>query len=552
MTWTNRASAAAAVAALAVMGAGLATAPASSAAAVTVPAAPFDVNGDGYADHAIGVPHEAVGDQWDAGALSVVRSGAGGIGGSGHQLWTQESAGVSGAAEAGDAFGSAVASGDFNRDGYADVAVGVDEIFDTVGEEPRYAHGAVTVLYGSSSGLRASSAQSWHQGSSGVPGAIESGDGFGGTLATGDFDGDGYADLAVGSPGEAIGPQAYAGAVTVLRGSPSGLTSSGASAWSQASEGVPGSPENSDEFGSSLASGDFDRDGYADLAVGVPGEDAGGASDGGVVVVLHGSATGVSGARSQRWGQDTSGITDAPEDRGVTGGDERCCGDRFGADVAAGDVDADGDADLAVAVPGERDETCTTGSCPDGAVAVLRGSASGLSASGDTLLRAGAVVPPGEVTLTFASDIALGDVDGDRRADLAVGAPDAAPSGSTRIGAVHVLRSDAEGPSAAGAVTITQDTPGAPGAGEAGDRFGASVLLGRFFGGTRAALAVTAPGEDLGGATDGGMLVVLPGSAGGLTGSGSVAVSQDRSGVPGAAESHDRLGQLGGCAWRCS
>ncbi|OEV25562.1 hypothetical protein AN219_25635, partial [Streptomyces nanshensis] len=57
----------------------------------------------------------------------------------------------------------------------------------------------------------------------------------------------------------------------------------------QNSPGVPGVNEEGDEFGKALAAGDVNGDGYADIAVGVPGEDIGsGASgkDAGAVVQL--------------------------------------------------------------------------------------------------------------------------------------------------------------------------------------------------------------------------------------------------------------------------
>ena len=90
-----------------------------------------------------------------------------------------------------------------------------------------------------------------------------------------DFDGDGFADLAVGVPGEDVGTVADAGAVNVIYGGPTGLTAAGNQLWTQDSEGIKGTQEPGDEFGFSLAAADFDRDGFADLAVGVPGEDVG-------------------------------------------------------------------------------------------------------------------------------------------------------------------------------------------------------------------------------------------------------------------------------------
>src|SRR5262245_36665004 len=84
-----------------------------------------DFNGDGYSDLAIGVPGEEVGGKKQAGAVNVIYGSATGLSAGGgdtgvppNQLWTQDSPGVLGVAEKEDAFGSAIAAGDFNGDGY--------------------------------------------------------------------------------------------------------------------------------------------------------------------------------------------------------------------------------------------------------------------------------------------------------------------------------------------------------------------------------------------------------------------------------------------------
>ena len=76
----------------------------------------------------------------------------------------------------------------------------------------------------------------------------------------------------------------------------------------------PGSrPEDLDYFGLSLASGDFDGEGFADLAVGGPGEDFRAIANAGAVNVIDGSSIGLTAARQQLWTQDSPGILDASE-----------------------------------------------------------------------------------------------------------------------------------------------------------------------------------------------------------------------------------------------
>jgi FG-GAP repeat len=147
-----------------------------------------------------------------------------------------------------------------------------------------------------------------------VGSTTELGDRFGSALAAGDFDNDGFADLAVGAPAESIGGIFVAGAVNVLYGTPTGLTGSGSQLFTQNSPGVGSAAEAFDLFGGALAAGDFDNDGFADLAIGVPGESVGKIVDAGAVNVLYGTPTGLTGSGSQTFTQNSPGVGSTAEE----------------------------------------------------------------------------------------------------------------------------------------------------------------------------------------------------------------------------------------------
>jgi hypothetical protein len=171
----------------------------------------------------------------------------------------------------------------------------------------------VNVLYGVPGGLSAAGDQLWTQDSPGILGGAEDFDRFGEGLAAGDFDGDGTDDLAVSVPTENVGAVTDAGSVNVLYGSALGLTSAGNQLWHQDSPGILDAAEATDEFGFPAMAGDFDGDGFEDLAVGSTGEIVGGFGEGGAVHVLYGGDTGLTSVGDQFWTQNSAGILDAAE-----------------------------------------------------------------------------------------------------------------------------------------------------------------------------------------------------------------------------------------------
>ena len=128
-----------------------------------------------------------------------------------------------------------------------------------------------------------------------VLGAVAPGEAY----AFKDFNGDGYEDLVVGAPDEDIGDVNSTGMVSVYYGSPQGLArgSPAQQHWQQNTPGIIGNAEAFDDFGQAVAVGDFDDDGYDDLAVGVPHEDitsaAGELRNVGGVHIIYGSHSGL-------------------------------------------------------------------------------------------------------------------------------------------------------------------------------------------------------------------------------------------------------------------
>jgi FG-GAP repeat len=302
-------------------------------------------NGDGFGDLAVAAPGEDVGPVRDAGAVSVLYGSASGLSGVGAQLFTQNSPGVGSSAETGDAFGAALAAGDFNGDGFADLAVGLPFEVGVVRA------GAVNVLYGSATGLSGGGSQLWTQNSPGVVDSSEAGDRFGHALAAGDFNGDALAELAIGAPGEDVGAAVDAGAVTVLLGEAGGLTGAASVVFTQDTPGVGGSAEGGDLFGFALAAGVtvFGTPRFAELAIGAPGEDVFTAADAGAVTLLFGGVGGLQGPGSQGFSQNNIGTGPGAE-----------TGDLFGFALAMGDFNGSGsdeepigEVDLAIGVPGE-------------------------------------------------------------------------------------------------------------------------------------------------------------------------------------------------------
>jgi Peptidase family M23/FG-GAP repeat len=461
-----------------------------------------DINGDGLADVVSGAPGEDTGPAIDGGALNVVYGRAGGATATGAEQLLADDDGVAGLTESNDVLGSSVATGDFDGDGFDDVALGAPG--EAIGSIP-YA-GEVLVVYGSVDGLKpATRSQRWYSDTAGVAGVSERGDQFGAALAVGDFDGDTIDDLAVGAPGETIAGAPLAGAVTVLNGSASGLVATG-------SRQVPVDSEPGDRLGAALAAGDVNGDDIDDLAVGVPGEDVGAVMDAGAVVVLP---------RARAAGQVQ-----------LTAADRAQAGAMFGVALTMGDFDGDGVDDLATGAVGED----LLAGADAGVVYVHYGSAVGLQArTPRTYFSSNVSDVDGVVEARdrFGSGVGAGDVNGDGRDDLLVGIAGQDAGAATDAGAVVLLFGTALGLRGAGSFELTSDA-------EVDDALGASVAVGDVDGDHRADLVLGAPDENLPGAADAGATTVVYG-VGPLR---SAVFHADLSGIPGDAERGDRWSGL--------
>ncbi|MDG5801405.1 FG-GAP and VCBS repeat-containing protein [Streptomyces ossamyceticus] len=382
-----------------------------------------------------------------------------------------------------------------------------------------------------------------------------------------DFNNDGYGDVAYAAGSATVGGKRGAGQIVALYGSASGVTSTKRTTISQNTSGVPGDAEANDAFGWVSAYGDFNNDGYDDLAVSAFLEDAGTDTDGGTVVIVWGSSTGLSGATTLK--------DPAPSAH-----------DKWGKTLAAGDFDGDGEEDLAVGattstiyvfkggisksgtygarstvkppiVSGDgtgplnltagdvngdkRTDLIVDGFETDSAYNwnanyYLPGTASGLSASSAQKLKPGIITGIGDVNGDGYGDIVTGE-EWDPSKD---GSEPSVPESATG-GKVHIIFGSVDGP--AGSTSLTQNSGNVPGSSERGDFFGNELSLGDINGDGYQDLAVGAAGENLGGVVNAGAVTVLYGSAAGLnTSSGSQYFAQSTAGVPGSDETDDFFG----------
>jgi len=266
-----------------------------------------------------------------------------------------------------------------------------------------------------------------------------------------------------------------------------------------------------DRFGAAIALADIDGDQCVDVVVGAPGVDGSGA-----VYVIYGTREGLGAGPSLRIPYQASP------------------GDAFGSALAVESVGGEnGFGRIWIGAPG-RD---VSGQANAGAVAYTE--VVDRVASPPRLYTQDSAAVPGraEPGARFGEGLAAlrsFDVGG---GGLLVGQPREDIGVRKDAGMVTVLPAPGASPAGPGPYAVTEDTPGIPGAVEAGDRFGAAVDALREFG------WVGVPYEDLGAVRDVGM---VHGLRIGVTKATSITVlrqGQDKGvTIPGRPETGDHFG----------
>jgi hypothetical protein len=332
--------------------------------------------------------------------------------------------------------GAGKVQADFNGDGKADLIVTGTE-YDSE-DDPRF--GSVTVVFGSAAGLTTTHQQR-------IDGADLPSNG-GRTIVpraavAGDFNGDGFSDLAV-SGSSRVG-KTNTGAVWLVPGSSSGLRLAGARRLTPATKGIAGSVGSGSSFGVSLAAADFGGGPEIDLAIGSPYA----ADTKGRVYVLYGSGSGITTKGAQVWTQASPGVPGTAEK-----------GDAFGSVLAAGDFDGRNDADLVIGTPSEKEGNARYA----GSVTVLYSGTSKLSARGSQAWsqRTAGIAGSPETGDAFGGALAAGTFSSSGHDDLAILTPGEESGSSSARGIAHVLRGGPSGLTATNAQVWTLPTLGAP------------------------------------------------------------------------------------------
>ena len=306
-----------------------------------------------------------------------------------------------------DYAGASLASGDVNGDGIADLIVGAPR---TTGPNGPYS-GSTYVVYGKPGGFAANFDLSSLDGTNGfrIVGALAN-DGAGDPVATGDFNGDGVADVLIGVP-SARPNGGFSGEVYVVFGKTSGF---GATFDLAGVNGTNGFRLDGvaaiDSTGSALASaGDVNHDGYDDLIIGAPNAQSA-AGRTGASYVVYGKASGFAATMSLGSLDGTNGF----KINGLSNTEYS------GSSVSsAGDINGDGIDDFVIGAPGAD----VGGAFNTGRAYVVFGTASGFPANFvlATLNGTNGFSVSGITSFHIAETVSAGDINGDGFEDLILG-----------------------------------------------------------------------------------------------------------------------------------
>ena len=378
-----------------------------------------DVNGDGFADLVVGAPFsDSAGG--NSGAAYVVFGRADGPGTLNlNSLSATEGFRVTGSG-GGDQAGISVSSaGDINGDGFDDVIVGAN-----LGDANGTRSGESYVLFGKAGGFGTIDPDTLDAADGfAIVGASEENQSGFDVSSAGDINGDGFADLIIGSRFAKEGNNATTGSVQVIFGKAGGFTNINLASLASADGFTITGDAAADTAGSSVSSaGDVNGDGFADLIIGAPGNDAGG-SGAGAAYVIFGKAAGF-GDIDLTSLSTSAGFT-------IQGA---AANDAAGSSVSsAGDVNGDGFDDVIIGAPGNGDGP--------GKAYVVFGKAEGLANINlATLSEAEGFLIQGEANggKAGSSVSSAGDVNGDGIDDLIVGAS-VAEGGEAGSGEAYVI-----------------------------------------------------------------------------------------------------------------
>jgi hypothetical protein len=241
---------------------------------------------------------------------------------------------------------------------------------------------------------------------------------LGETVAVGDINGDGYADLIIGAPSNAPGGRSNAGSVFVIFGSSTGIPAVNPCTGLNGTNGFElDSPTSGEIFGNSIAVGDINGDGKADIIVGTAWGSYT-ANNAGTVYVIFGKANGWAASYTLTAG--AGNLIDGTQGFRLDG---VALDNYAGYYVAAGDINGDGKADLIISAPNVQ----VGSNANAGAIYVVMGKAGAWSSTQTLATGAGNLI---DGTQGFRLDgaaanfhlgehgMAVGDINGDGKADI--------------------------------------------------------------------------------------------------------------------------------------